>query len=230
MNIIKVNLLPGTRPHPDLAPTRGALMVGESIEFVSTSYDEDDGVGEAGRGILHYDWFVNGIRVQSGPASVLTHTLRGRGPLRVDLEVTDNEGMTSRVARMYEVAGGLEDADFDGDGDIDAEDLNYWSSCIGGPLVDPDNGCDNRDLDGDWDVDLLDFLVLQAAAYGPNEEHLYGDITSDGILDEHDYQLWMACITGPDGLAGPVCGRIDTDGDSDIDMLDLCVLQRQRLP
>ncbi len=52
--------------------------------------------------------------------------------------------------------------DFDGDGDVDADDLAHFEACASGPAVPPTaSNCLSANFDGDIDVDQSDFAVLQ---------------------------------------------------------------------
>jgi hypothetical protein len=57
-------------------------------------------------------------------------------------------------------------ADFNKDGDVDAEDFERFKSCISGPGVPYAPGCGNKDLDQDGDVDQSDFGILQRCYSG----------------------------------------------------------------
>jgi len=59
------------------------------------------------------------------------------------------------------VAVGHRIADLDGDGDVDADDLEAFGECMAGPGGETGPGCGPGDLDGDSDVDLIDFAGLQ---------------------------------------------------------------------
>jgi hypothetical protein len=67
-------------------------------------------------------------------------------------------------------------ADFDGNGDVDAQDIQIFMSCFGGPSVRYKPGCllapdatgkVGADFDGDGDVDQDDFGILQRCYSGP---------------------------------------------------------------
>lgn len=60
-------------------------------------------------------------------------------------------------------------ADFDGDGDTDLADFNFFQMCFAGPnRLSPHTECGPADLDGDADVDLNDFAIFQNCFNGPN--------------------------------------------------------------
>lgn len=52
-------------------------------------------------------------------------------------------------------------ADFNGDGQIDLEDLVAFMECGSGPAVALRSGCEGKDLDRDGDVDQSDFGIFQ---------------------------------------------------------------------
>ena len=57
--------------------------------------------------------------------------------------------------------------DFDGDGDVDGDDVAYFKSCATGPGVAQNApSCVNADLDGDADVDQSDFGLIQRCYSG----------------------------------------------------------------
>ncbi len=51
--------------------------------------------------------------------------------------------------------------DCDGDGDIDLDDFQEFTSCFLGPMLPAPGGCDCADVNSDGAVDLLDFALLQ---------------------------------------------------------------------
>jgi len=59
-------------------------------------------------------------------------------------------------------------ADFDGDCDVDRDDLDHFEACGTGPSIGPPGtGCQDADLDGDGDVDHADFGLFQRCLSGP---------------------------------------------------------------
>ena len=65
-------------------------------------------------------------------------------------------------------------ADFDGDGDVDLDDLGLSEVCVSGSQVPYYLDCLDWDFDNDNDVDLLDFAVFQRCYSG---EGIPGDPT-----------------------------------------------------
>ncbi len=61
-------------------------------------------------------------------------------------------------------------ADFDADGDVDVDDVNYIASCFSGTTVAAFFGCEDGDLDGDADVDQADFGRVQRCLSGMDAE------------------------------------------------------------
>jgi len=59
-------------------------------------------------------------------------------------------------------------ADFDRDGDVDAEDVGAFVACGSGPAIPAAAGCEGKVLDGDNDIDQEDFAVLQWCYSGEN--------------------------------------------------------------
>jgi len=59
-------------------------------------------------------------------------------------------------------------ADFDGDGDTDLSDYEYFQMCFQGPNRPYLPECVPADLDHDGDVDLADFTAFQGCFNGPN--------------------------------------------------------------
>ena len=56
--------------------------------------------------------------------------------------------------------------DFDGDRDVDQDDLNTFVTCLSGPSIPRATGCEKCDADGDGDVDQDDFGVFQRSYTG----------------------------------------------------------------
>lgn len=57
-------------------------------------------------------------------------------------------------------------ADFDRDGDVDADDLMIFEACASGPTVPYTGDCGKADFDADTDVDQDDFAVFQRCYSG----------------------------------------------------------------
>ncbi len=56
--------------------------------------------------------------------------------------------------------------DFDGDNDVDNDDLTVFESCASGPGIPYAGDCAKADLDPDGDVDQADFVILQRCYSG----------------------------------------------------------------
>ncbi|HOW72598.1 MAG TPA: right-handed parallel beta-helix repeat-containing protein [Phycisphaerae bacterium] len=90
--------------------------------------------------------------------------LLGR-PRRIDAPAIPDSGAGSPPIvdiGAYEFMPGIA-GDFDGDGDVDQDDLRVLEGCASGPLVPRDGSekCRQADLDGDNDVDQSDFGIFQ---------------------------------------------------------------------
>lgn len=57
--------------------------------------------------------------------------------------------------------------DFDGDCDVDEDDVAMFKACMSGPMIPLSPGCEPFDANGDGFVDLSDFAVLQRNLTGP---------------------------------------------------------------
>ena len=85
------------------------------------------------------------------------------------------------------------------------------------------------DLPGEY---LLSFIVSDGM--DPSEPDcmtvtawpvLPGDCNGDGVVDEYDWPLFAACISGPDVPSEPDCDCADDDGDMDVDLADFAAIQ-----
>mgnify|MGYP001348422294 FL=1 len=53
-----------------------------------------------------------------------------------------------------------------------------------------------------------------------------GDFDDDQDVDQEDFGLWQACVTGPDiPQEDPACARMKLDADSDVDLDDLKIIE-----
>ncbi|HSA29403.1 MAG TPA: serine hydrolase [Phycisphaerae bacterium] len=59
--------------------------------------------------------------------------------------------------------------DFDGDGDVDPDDLVLFEACVSGPMIALLPECRDRDFDHDGDVDQSDFGLFQRCWNGANK-------------------------------------------------------------
>jgi hypothetical protein len=56
--------------------------------------------------------------------------------------------------------------DFNGDGDVDSDDLASFLACVTGPAVGIATGCESKDFDNDGDIDQADFGKFQRCFSG----------------------------------------------------------------
>jgi hypothetical protein len=108
--------------------------------------------------------------------------------------------------------------DFDGDGHPDDAD-----NCLS--IFNPDQ----EDPDGDGIGDACDNcpntipgVEVDAAGCPPV---VPGDLDRDGDVDQQDFGLLQACLSGPGVPVSTVCRSGDVDGDEDADQQDVGVLQ-----
>jgi hypothetical protein len=115
----------------------------------------------------------------------------------------------------FDFVGGGDPLDIDGDGDVDADDIDMLFTMVGGTDM-------TGDLDGDLDVDQddVDFWVGNVPI-GENTGTVYGDFNLDGAVDAGD----LALLGGSFGLAGPFgWANGDATGDGVVDAGDLALL------
>lgn len=103
-------------------------------------------------------------------------------------------------------------------------------------IVDSQDNCpdtsntDQRDTDHDGAGDACDLCPGTPSGTVTNSRGCPvtpGDFDRDADVDFQDFQLFMACVTGP--YVGPVaanCIAMDFDHDGDVDQLDFAVFQR----
>ncbi len=73
------------------------------------------------------------------------------------LDAVDTDPATKPSVVIYDSIAG----DFDRDGDLDLNDLSFFTSCMSGPGMGSAPGCSACDLKGDLDVDLEDFQIFE---------------------------------------------------------------------
>lgn len=86
-----------------------------------------------------------------------------------DKQYSVNLGLGPGIELVYVASPSAHPADFDLDGDVDADDRATLLSCRSGPVI-PYNGggnCWRTDLDPDNDIDQSDFGLLQRCLSGP---------------------------------------------------------------
>lgn len=106
------------------------------------------------------------LAVNSNGLHLMSVAYRGAGDMLVwaDGRLTS----TTRTPRLeWEWSALFTDrADFDRDGDVDAQDLAAFEGCMAGPDVGLSAGCRRADLDYDADADVADFAAFQRAFTG----------------------------------------------------------------
>ncbi len=121
-----------------------------------------------------------------------------------------------RVMEYYfDYSGGLR-GDFDGDGDIDADDIDILMANLGG-----DPGEFDLTDDGVVDQDDVDEWVFNIVPIGENIGTVYGDFNLDGEVNAGDLAL-LATNYGLVGTWGWATG--DGNGDGNVDAGDLAML------
>ncbi len=134
------------------------------------------------------------------------------------IEIGGLSGHRSGVKLMgyyFDFVGGGDPLDIDGDGDVDADDIDALFTMVGGTDMTGD-----LDEDGDVDQDDVDFWVGNVPI-GENTGTVYGDFNLDGAVDAGD----LALLGGSFGLAGPFgWANGDATGDGVVDAGDLALL------
>ncbi|HDZ21643.1 hypothetical protein LCGC14_0315830 [marine sediment metagenome] len=182
-------------------------MMGNAIEYVESPYSRDgvynpDGAwGVAIRGGSYYN----------GPAT-LTVTSRNSFP-----KYNEQWEGGFRVASFF-----IEDlgppGDFDGDGDIDADDVDILCANMGGDPA-------TYDVDEDGDVDEDDMIVLIETLVeltdGVRVGTERGDFNLDGLIDGTDLALMKTAF----GLPGQNYADGNANCDAFVDGTDLAILK-----
>ena len=105
---------------------------------------------------------------------------------------------------------GRPSGDFDGDNDVDNDDLAIWAADAAQPLL-------LADINNDQRVDELDRAVIETAVYRPDTTE-QADINNDGQIDEIDIAIWRSEF-GADGSSAA-----DTNQDGVVDGSDYALL------
>jgi peptidyl-prolyl cis-trans isomerase A (cyclophilin A) len=139
------------------------------------------------------------------------------GSAELTIRTTDAGGQWFDTIIIVDVAA--ESADFDGDGDVDADDLDTMMANLTGAGVAGDWRFD-FDCDGDADRDDLLYVIgtlvqVQDGSLGTT----MGDLDLDGVLDENDLDTFRAGFGGGGGWV-----KGDLNGDGLVDATDLAIL------
>jgi hypothetical protein len=95
----------------------------------------------------------------SGPLTIENGTCGDSGVFAIDNGSCDQSG-------VFSIDNCQGSADFNGDGQVNLNDLPLLQACVSGPAVPLATGCAGRDLDRDGDVDQNDFGIFQRS-FGP---------------------------------------------------------------
>ncbi|MBP7937361.1 MAG: chitobiase/beta-hexosaminidase C-terminal domain-containing protein [Phycisphaerae bacterium] len=86
-----------------------------------------------------------------------------------DLRILSRVLSASEVTKLYNYrAIEYTHGDFDGDGDIDIDDMQTFATCASGPSIPYAGQCAEADFDKDGDVDQDDFGAIQRCFSGPS--------------------------------------------------------------
>jgi hypothetical protein len=187
--------------------TAGNPVSGETMVDYTYLYNAGSGYGMSG-----YSW----DSPQPGRgAGFWGFTMDGiEGWFELGLASGNRSGVTL-LSYYFDFVGGSDPLDIDGDGDVDADDIDMLFTMVGGTDM-------TGDLNGDLvvDGDDVDFWVANVPI-GENTGTVYGDFNLDGAVDAGD----LALLGGSFGLAGPFgWANGDATGDGVVDAGDLALL------
>jgi hypothetical protein len=162
--------------------TSNALAaVNIAANFNTPFLDASDGWGRTAPGGV-----LDSMGINSGPeSSYLYIVLRRTGDVYELYSVSPSNGSytyqdfsftwtgntSSITASAGDALGRLPaiPGDFNGDGDVDGDDLSVFESCVSGPTVHYTGDCAAADFDQDNDVDQSDFGIFQRCYRGENK-------------------------------------------------------------
>jgi hypothetical protein len=152
---------------------------------------------------------------RSSPGLALTFVIYHTSPVEAgSISFAINQGVSGVVdgpSAFVAVTG-----DFDGDGDVDADDVDILYANLGG-----DPGTYDLTDDGVVDQDDVDEWVFNIVPIGENIGTVYGDFNLDGEVNAGDLAL-LATNYGLAGTWGWATG--DGNGDGNVDAGDLAQL------
>ncbi|HEX6962908.1 MAG TPA: hypothetical protein VF175_13645 [Lacipirellula sp.] len=158
---VVLSFVSGTNPFTGLAGYSGDYTVGAT----SITFSTDDG----GQTPYTFTYGKNGqdeLLVEAGTVLALTAN-----------PAADNGFLLDALTVHVQGAGGP-DADFDDDGDVDADDLGAWTTHVGSETATHATG----DADADADVDGADFLAWQRQLTPPATVAGVPEPTAAGLL------------------------------------------------
>jgi hypothetical protein len=163
-------------------------------------------------------WFLGGHLYNNSSGPQLMATIRIVSDLGPNGSVSAQfySSATSSIGAIVGPGVGGLRGDFDGDGDIDADDIDILMANLGGNPA-------TYDLtdDGVVDQDDVDEWVFNIVPIGENVGTVYGDFNLDGEVNAGDLAL-LATNYGTVGDWGWATG--DGNGDGNVDAGDLAML------
>ena len=162
--------------------------------FAEGDFNGDGAIDQIDFQILEDNWLFDASIAANAPSNIL---------VQPELDPFDPE-----LNAPFLLAVSLSDANFDGDIDVDGDDLAIWAASL--------NVDEGGDADGDGDTDGADFLVWQQqlAPYT-----FTADFDFNAMVNEKDADIWKASFGT--NLGG------DSDRDGDTDGADFLAWQRE---
>jgi hypothetical protein len=146
----------------NLTPTIG-ISAGDNVRFLLSSYNGATQLTNADSVIIKPQNLPLGVTLSSG--GVLSGTPLKAGTFMPIFELKDAGGRTDTETIALTVTAQVF-GDFDGDTDVDADDLAQFRICYtgddGGPVT---STCSPGDSDSDTDVDCTDWQAFRAAFF-----------------------------------------------------------------
>ncbi len=188
------------------------LAVGDVIDANSGEWADASTNGFIGHVGAHNWWWYTGTAYSYGTLAFEMDGIYGW----VRYARAGERSGVRLIDYYFDYAGGGTPGDFDGDGDVDADDLDLLFANVGGTDL-------AYDLTGDGLVDSADVdeWVFNTVPIGENVGTVYGDFNLDGAVDAGDLAL-LGTNFGAAGSFGWADG--DANGDGVVDAGDLALL------